>query len=80
MRISPVPVLVLALSGCAESGAVEETAEDPSCVPLGVTAGDAALAEFVLDDRNETSPTHGQDLTPRCYLDRVSAWYMLDAT
>lgn len=36
--------------------------------------------DWGLYDVNPGSPTHGQVVTPRKQLDKVSAWYFADAT
>jgi hypothetical protein len=38
------------------------------------------LADFSLADVNETSPSFGQPVSPRDYLERVSGWYFGHAT
>lgn len=38
------------------------------------------VPDFSLLDVNETSPTHDTRVSPRDYLDQVSAWYFAEAT
>jgi hypothetical protein len=40
----------------------------------------AQIADFLLTDTNPSSPTTGQDVSPRDYVGDVSAWYFGDAT
>jgi hypothetical protein len=40
----------------------------------------AQIADFLLSDTNPSSPTTGQDVSPRDYVGSVSAWYFGDAT
>lgn len=35
----------------------------------------APMPDFVLVDVNQSSPTASQEVSPRDYLDNVSAWY-----
>jgi hypothetical protein len=73
-------LVALALFGCAGTDNASGQETPSSCAVEHAEIGELALSEFVLDDRNETSPTFGSDLTPRCYLDQISVWFMLDAT
>jgi hypothetical protein len=36
----------------------------------------SAMPDFSLTDRNSTSPTYQQSVSPRNYLGRVSGWYL----
>jgi hypothetical protein len=38
------------------------------------------VADFLLPDMNPSSPTSGEDVSPRDYVGDVSAWYFGDAT
>ena len=42
--------------------------------------GDQRVPDFALRDVNPTSPTFDQDVSPRQYLGRISAWYFGSAT
>lgn len=39
-----------------------------------------AMPDFALVDRNSTSPTYEQPVSPRDYLEQVSAWYFGEAS
>lgn len=39
-----------------------------------------AMPDFSLKDVNATSPTYNQQVSPRDYLQQVSAWYFGQAT
>lgn len=57
--------LVLALAACAP------TTIEPSPAP-----GDGQpMPEFSLEDRNPSSGTYGQQISPRDHLAEVTAWY-----
>jgi hypothetical protein len=77
-----LPLLGLFAVACADTGAddVESGNDVETCVPDGAAAGVGALSDWTLDDRNSSSLTHGEDLSPRCLLDRIGLYYMLDAT
>ena len=69
-----VCAFAFALVGCGGGGdAAETTAAHP--VSLG-----AIVPDFTLTDVNPASPTAGQQVSPRDYLKRGSAWYFGDAT
>lgn len=38
------------------------------------------VPDFSLVDVNPATPTHDQDVSPRDYLGRVSAWYFIHST
>jgi hypothetical protein len=61
-------LLALLLAGCGE----ETTA------PPGPTA--SAAPDFSLQDVNPNSSTSAQMVSPRQYLDQISAWYFGHAT
>lgn len=46
-----------------------------SFAPVMAEGEDAQMPDFSLNDVNETSPTFGQPISPRNYLQEVSAWY-----
>lgn len=59
-------------SGCGGSG----------CCGSGEVGGEpiTEAPAFFLEDVNDTSATHGQLISPRAHLGRVSAWYFGQAT
>ncbi|MEZ4446416.1 MAG: hypothetical protein R3B72_45475 [Polyangiaceae bacterium] len=61
------------VGGADGSGGAGSTAKGP----LGL---EGAVPEFSLLDVNGTSPTTGQQVSPRDYLGQVSAWYFAHAT
>ncbi len=46
--------------------------------PVG--PGPNAVVDFSLPDTNPASPTVGQTISPRDYLEQVSGWYFIKAT
>jgi predicted component of type VI protein secretion system len=66
--------LVLALASC--------NSENPIQPPGGgITPNDTLqVADFALPDVNPNSATHDQAISPRDYLNKVSAWYFGHAT
>jgi hypothetical protein len=44
-------------------------------VPVGAEGEGAPVADFALDDVNASSPTAGQEVSPRDFLGQVSGWY-----
>ena len=75
-------LLVMALVGCdsPDEDSASSGAGLQSCVSEGAEVGAEALPDWTLEDRNSTSPTHGESVSPRCTLDRIGLYYMLDAT
>jgi hypothetical protein len=71
-KSSWIPMLLIAavLIGCSD--------DDPAA-PGDPLSGEAA-PNFALLDVNETSPTFEQGVSPRDYLQKVSAWYFGHAT
>lgn len=65
-RLAPLVALVLLGAACGK---------DKSTDPLG-----GAVPDFVLTDVNPNSATAGQPVSPRDYLQKVSAWYFGHAT
>jgi hypothetical protein len=63
-------VTILLLSGCDD---------DPPSAPPD-TSGEGLAPDFALRDVNATSPTFDEDVSPRHYLGRISAWYFGSAT
>jgi hypothetical protein len=47
--------------------------------PTGIALGDL-VADFHLTDVNPNSPTSGQSVSPRDYLEKVSGWYFGHST
>ncbi len=43
--------------------------------PVAAEGEGAPVADFSLDDVNATSPTSGQQVSPRDYMGQVSGWY-----
>jgi hypothetical protein len=70
-------VLVLAcLPGCGEdSGPTDPPGGGNNDPPSG-----EAVPDFSLQDVNPTSSTYDQAVSPRDYLEQVSAWYFGSAT
>jgi len=48
--------------------------------PTGSTSGDSAMSDFSLVDVNPNSITSGQEVSPRQFLGKISAWYFGHAT
>ena len=44
------------------------------------TSSSMLESDFSLQDVNETSPTFGQNVSPRDYLEKVTGWYFGRAT
>lgn len=61
-------VTVAVVLGC---GAPQGSAD----AGLGPDGGAIALSDFSLPDVNPASPTSGQNVSPRDFQGRVSAWY-----
>ena len=66
-----LPLLCAALVACSEDGPTQPAAGDPPA---------AVASDFSLPDVNPTSPRFNQGVSPRDYLERVSAWYFGHAT
>ena len=64
-------MLMVALLGCSD--------DNTTAPPTGGQAG-AIVPDFSLADVNPTSATLDQDVSPRDYLQKVSAWYFGRAT
>ena len=69
-RLHASLVLAIALAACGGS-----SSHPPGNVDVGEMAPD-----FALEDVNASSPTASQDVTPRDYVGKVSAWYFGHAT
>ena len=54
---------------------------DPVDTDTGsVEPGPNAVVDFSLPDTNPSSPTVGQTISPRDYLQQISGWYFIKAT
>ena len=59
----------------------DTTDTDPVDTDTGsVGPGPNAVVDFSLPDTNPSSPTVGQTISPRDYLQQVSGWYFIKAT
>ncbi|MBZ0268622.1 hypothetical protein K8I85_10740 [bacterium] len=60
---------------CLSAGSCEDSTQnpDPGLEPIRV-------ADFSRHDVNDTSPTFDTDVSPRDYLQSISAWYFGHAT
>ena len=47
--------------------------------PIAAEGEGEPLPDFALVDVNPTSPTYNQDVSPRDYVQQVSAWYFAHA-
>jgi hypothetical protein len=68
-RLGALLLAGLLLAGCSD--------DDP--VTTGSDAG-TLMPDFTLVDVNPTSTTHNEGVSPRDYLQKVSAWYFGHAT
>lgn len=60
---------------------VVDTADTENPVDTGsVGPGPNAVADFLLPDINPSSPSLGQNISPRDYLQQISGWYFIKAT
>lgn len=69
----PIPVAVLAVALAAVLACDDDAPNQPA-PPAGV------VPDFSLLDVNENSATHNQQVSPRQYEDKISAWYFGAAT
>lgn len=92
---SALPLSAFAASGCDEEPP-ETAMPCVGCEAAGGAATGGATSvggsgasmhgfegpapEFSLVDVNATSPSHGDPVSPRDYLEQVSAWYFAHAT
>ena len=72
----PLPTVALALVLALGLAACNK---DDTTTPTVTLPGDA-VPDFALTDANSTSTTFGQPVSPRDYLQQVSAWYFGHAT
>jgi hypothetical protein len=63
-------VMIVLLPGC----------DDDSPIAPPDTSGEGLVPDFALRDVNATSSTFDEDVSPRHYLGRISAWYFGTAT
>lgn len=65
-------------TGIVDTGVVDTAAP----IDTGTTTepGPNAVADFSLPDINPASPTLGQNISPRDYLQQISGWYFIKAT
>lgn len=66
------------VSGLLLAACGEEQVENPTA--KAGTSTSTVEADFSLQDVNESSPTFGQVVSPRDYLEQVSGWYFGRAT
>ena len=66
-RLAPILALTLLVGACGDD-------DEPTNPPAGV------VPDFVLTDVNPESATAAQAVSPRDYLQKVSAWYFGHAT
>lgn len=65
--------------------AIVDTGMETGVIDTGMDTGAVgpgpnAVADFSLPDTNPSSPTVGQSVSPRDYLEQVSGWYFIKAT
>jgi len=64
-----------------DTDTVDTSDTDPVDTDTGsVGPGPNAVVDFSLPDTNPSSPTVGQTVSPRDYLQQVSGWYFIKAT
>jgi hypothetical protein len=66
-------LLALASAGCGDDRPATGSCSNPAALV-------GALPAFCLYDLNPSSPTSGQAVSPRDYLEKVSGWYFSQAT
>lgn len=67
LALAPLVALALLVGACSD--------DDPA-----KPAETGAMPDFQLVDVNPASPTYAQSVSPRDYLQKVSAWYFGHAT
>ena len=75
-------------SDTEDTGSVEDTADtidtgiiDTADTDTGsIGPGPNAVADFSLPDINPASPSVGQNISPRDYLQQISGWYFIKST
>ena len=70
----PIPVAVLAVALAAVLACDDDEAPNQPQPPAGV------VPDFSLLDVNENSATHNQQVSPRQYEEKISAWYFGHST
>lgn len=65
-------------SGVVDSGDSGDSGDTGDTENIG--PGPNAVVDFSLPDTNPQSPTVGQTVSPRDYLQQVSGWYFIKAT
>ncbi|MEM1034069.1 MAG: hypothetical protein AAGA56_06800 [Myxococcota bacterium] len=84
-----VCLVLPALTACGDGGEASATMNATTASSSTGSAGPGAgggntsggvVADFSLRDVNATSASFDQPVSPRDYLDRVSAWYFAEAT
>ena len=71
----PALVLLVALGCGGSSPSAPPSPTPPPPIPAGTVAPD-----FALVDANPGSPTGGRPISPRDYLNQISAWYFGTST
>ena len=70
----PIPVAVLAVVLAAALACDDDEAPNQPVPPAGV------VPDFTLLDVNPNSATHDQQVSPRQYEEKISAWYFGHST
>ena len=62
-----------------DTGTATDTAGTDTGEGTGGDTGESplAMADFLLEDLNPTSPRYGESISPRDYLSEVSGWYFI---
>lgn len=63
-----------------DTDVVDTAVQDTGDTGTTTGPGPNAVADFVLPDINPASPTLGQNISPRDYLQQISGWYFIKAT
>ena len=63
-----------------DTGTVDVDTGEPIDTGTTTDPGPNAVANFSLPDINPASPTLGQNISPRDYLQQISGWYFIKAT
>lgn len=74
-------LIVLVFVAALFSGCGDDDSDSPSGPGNGTVVQDSvAVPDFALKDLNTNSPLYFEDVSPRDYLNRISAWYFGAAT